>query len=79
MPGFCWLGIASHSESVVEADEIGDYNTFVFQDYRLEIKATMAGGTKPAKSHHSITVHFKKQVNRNQRLTCINFNYASGL
>ncbi|GAD16441.1 hypothetical protein LOT_0979 [Lentilactobacillus otakiensis DSM 19908 = JCM 15040] len=59
MPGFCWLGIASHSESVVEADEIGDYNTFVFQDYRLEIKATMAGGTKPAKSHHSIIVHFK--------------------
>jgi len=46
---FCWFGIDSHSESVVEADEIGNYNTFVFQDYRLEIKATMAGRAKPAK------------------------------
>ncbi|KRK87838.1 hypothetical protein FD17_GL000779 [Lentilactobacillus sunkii DSM 19904] len=47
---FCRLGVASHSESIVDADEIGDYDTFAFQDYRLEIKATMAGRAKPAKS-----------------------------
>jgi len=52
VPGFCWLGIASHSESVVEADKVSDYNTTIFRDYRLEIKATMAGGPKPVKSHH---------------------------
>ncbi|WP_428898604.1 hypothetical protein [Lentilactobacillus otakiensis] len=47
---FCWLGIASHSESVVETDKVSDYNTTIFRDYRFEIRATMAGGTKSAKS-----------------------------